>query len=777
LQGGVTVRLTAAAGHAVLEVTDTGVGVPEHEVPRLFERFHRVEGTHGRTHEGSGIGLALVQELVRLHGGTVEASSELGAGTSFRVRVPFGSQHLPAERVRPSRAGPSALLGAQAFVQEALRWLDNAEESATLTAFAESSFGRSADRFATTFGSRILLADDNGDMRHYITELLKPFYIVETCSDGAQALAAARKARPGLILSDVMMPNLDGFGLLAGIRADDELRNVPVVLLSARAGEEARIEGLDAGADDYLIKPFSARELLARVGALLELTQMRRAADEAFRLRTAQFETLLREAPLGVYLVDADFRIREANPTARRMFGDDPDPIGSDFAAALHRLWPRNFADEVSALFRRTLDSGEPYFTPEHIETRADTGVVEYYEWQINRIPLPDGRFGVVCYFRDISAHVQARRLLETADRQKDEFLAMLAHELRNPLAPIRNAADVLVHSQPQTAVARKAIEIVQRQVGNIARLVDDLLDVSRITLGRIELQSRPVNVNDLVTQALEIVDPLIHRKRHSVTVTARGTLRVHGDPARIVQCIANVLTNAAKYTDPGGEIRIESKLRDGDVVISIADNGVGIAPELLPHLFKLFVQSKRTLDRSQGGLGIGLSVVQRLIEMHGGYITAHSDGIGLGSTFEIHLPSIDRADEPVAAAPAASVEPRRVLVVDDNEDAANTLAMILSLDGHAVRTAYSAKQSLEELARFAPDVVLLDIGLPEMDGYEVARRIRDQYGREGVRLVAVTGYGQQEDRQRAHDAGFDAHLVKPVEMRLLTQALAGWFH
>ena len=697
-------------------------------------------------------------------------------GTSFRVRVPFGSQHLPAERVRPSRDGPSALLGAPAFVQEALRWLDSSAEtsSQTLMAFAESSLGSSADRFATTFGSRILLVDDNADMRHYLMGLLKPFYAVETCSDGAQALTAARMARPDLILSDVMMPNLDGFALLAEIRADDALRNVPVVLLSARAGEEARIEGLDSGADDYLIKPFSARELLARVGALLELTQMRKTADESFRLRTAQFETLLREAPLGVYLIDADFRIREANPTALRVFGDVPGLIGSDFAEAMYRLWTRAFADEVIDLFRHTLNTGEAYFTPERIEQRADTGTVEYYEWQINRIPLPDGRFGVVCYFRDISAHVQARRLLEAADRQKDEFLAMLAHELRNPLAPIRNAAEVLGHSQTHDPIATKAIDIVQRQVGNLARLVDDLLDVSRITLGRIELRLRTVNVNDLVAQALEIVEPLVHKKQHTVNVTTRGTLRVNGDSARIVQCIANVLTNAAKYTDPGGEIRVESRLDHGEVAITIRDNGVGIANELLPHLFELFVQSKRTLDRSQGGLGIGLSVVKRLVEMHGGHITARSDGIGLGSAFEIRLPAIDRLDDAGVPDPVARIEARRVLIVDDNEDAANSLAMMLSIDGHNVLAVYSARRALEEVAPFAPDVVLLDIGLPEMDGYEVARRIRQQAGRQGMRLVAVTGYGQEDDRLRARAAGFDDHLVKPVEMRMLTQVLAG---
>ena len=476
LAGMVTVRLRREKDHAILEVADTGVGVPEQELPRVFERFHRVEATHGRTHEGSGIGLALVQELVKLHGSTIEADSVLGEGTTFRVLLPFGATHLPPDRVLAPRVLSSTAIGARTFVHEALRWLQNSDDTApsAFPATGESPSSGRDRRFAATFGSRIVLADDNADVRSYVRDLLSPYYVVETVTDGEKALAAARRARPDLILSDVMMPRLDGFGLLAQIRADEKLRSVPVLLLSARAGEEARIEGLDAGADDYVIKPFSARELLARVGALLELRHMRSSVEEALRLRTAQYETLLTEAPLGVYLVDADFRVREANPTARAAVGDIPDLIGGDFEELIHRVWPQTYADKVVRLFRHTLETGEPYFAPEHIEQRKDRRVTECYEWQINRIPLPDGTYGVVCYFRDISSHVQARTQLQTADRQKDEFLAMLAHELRNPLAPIRNASEVLARTSVATA-HKAAIDIVQRQVVNLTRLVDDL--------------------------------------------------------------------------------------------------------------------------------------------------------------------------------------------------------------------------------------------------------------------------------------------------------------
>jgi PAS domain S-box-containing protein len=334
-------------------------------------------------------------------------------------------------------------------------------------------------------------------------------------------------------------------------------------MLSARAGEQARIEGLDAGADDYLIKPFSARELLARVGALLELRQMRLATDDAFRIRTAQFETLLNAAPLGVYLVDADLRIRAVNPTASRVFGDIPDLIGRDFDEVIHRLWPKRYGDELMETFRHTLETGEPCVVAERVEERLDLGVTEYYEWQINRIPLPDGRLGVVCYFRDISAHVEARRklvqqsdVLQAMDRQKDEFLAMLAHELRNPLAPIRNAGELLSRIASMDPTARMATAIVKRQVAQLSRLVDDLLDVSRISQGRIELTKQPIALADVIAQAVESVEPLLHEKKHDVAITCTcEPLHVNGDFARLVQCLSNILTNAAKYTDAGGRI------------------------------------------------------------------------------------------------------------------------------------------------------------------------------------------------------------------------------
>jgi signal transduction histidine kinase len=363
-------------------------------------------------------------------------------------------------------------------------------------------------------------------------------------------------------------------------------------------------------------------------------------------------------------------------------------------------------------------------------------------------------------------------RQLHLADRRKDEFLAMLAHELRNPLAPIRNAGELLARAQPSDARTQTSADIVKRQVAHLSRLVDDLLDVSRITQGRIELHRECIDLTRVIAQAMESTEPLFREREHRVFLTSDyGPLWVDGDGARLVQCVTNVLTNAAKYTDPGGQIHIEVRAENGEAVIIVADDGVGIAPELLPQIFDLFVQSERSLDRSQGGLGIGLSVVQRLIHMHGGAVKAKSDGPGRGATFELRLPRVAAPGTPPPAPPPQEIVARRILIVDDNTDAADSLAMILNMDGHRAEPVYDARTALERVGTFAPEIILLDIGLPGMDGYEVARRLRASGSR--AQIVALTGYGRLEDVEKAKAAGFDAHLVKPVDMQQLLRRLA----
>jgi signal transduction histidine kinase len=378
----------------------------------------------------------------------------------------------------------------------------------------------------------------------------------------------------------------------------------------------------------------------------------------------------------------------------------------------------------------------------------------------------------------EVAQRRRAEEALTEADRRKDEFLAMLAHELRNPLAPIRNAVGLMRLTgvaDPRLSWCR---DVIDRQVAHLSRLVDDLLDVSRVTRGLIHLRSETVELAAVVNQAAETVRPMLEERRHVLAVALPAQpVCLRGDPTRLAQVFGNLLHNAAKFSDDGGRIALTAAREGGRVVVRVRDSGVGMAAEVLPHIFEPFTQGDRSLDRAQGGLGVGLTLVRRLVELHGGTVEAHSDGPGKGSEFVVRL-----AEAPAPAAPspdgrrapAAGPSPggRRVLVVDDNGDAAESLALLLRLAGHEARVAHDGPGALKEAEAFPPDAVLLDIGLPGMDGYEVARRLRRLEGARSATLVAVTGYGQDDDLRRSKEAGFDHHLIKPVDPSTLYDLL-----
>jgi signal transduction histidine kinase len=367
---------------------------------------------------------------------------------------------------------------------------------------------------------------------------------------------------------------------------------------------------------------------------------------------------------------------------------------------------------------------------------------------------------------------------LQEANHRKDEFLAMLAHELRNPLAPIRTAVQLLRLKELTEPHRQRARDVIERQVEHLVNLIDDLLDVSRITRGMITLQLEPVLVGAIVARAVETARPAIDAHRHTLELDLPDELiSVEGDKTRLVQVIANILHNAAKFMDPGGRIRLSVEREGQYAVIQIADTGIGIAPELTPKIFELFTQVHSKSERAQGGLGIGLALVRRLTEMHGGTVTAESEGPGRGAKFTVRLPVMAAqvaglANQKREAAAIPSVEPQRILVADDNRDAAEALSLQLQLAGHDVRTAYDGIETLTVAKTFDPDIVLLDLGMPKMDGYEAARQLRLRPASRRVTLIALTGWGQQQDRQRTADAGFDAHLVKPVAEAQLFRAL-----
>jgi signal transduction histidine kinase/ActR/RegA family two-component response regulator len=376
---------------------------------------------------------------------------------------------------------------------------------------------------------------------------------------------------------------------------------------------------------------------------------------------------------------------------------------------------------------------------------------------------------------------VEAERLrfvrqLEVADRMKDEFLATLAHELRNPLAPIRNASYILKQHEPHDSKAQWARAVIDRQSAHLSRLVDDLLDVSRITRGLIEMRRERIPISQVVSSAIETARPWIESRHHALTMSVPAEpLVVFGDPTRLAQALSNLVTNAAKYTPPNGRIHVAAEPDPSGLAVRVSDNGVGIPGPMLDRIFEMFTQVDTSPERTSGGLGIGLTLAQRLAGLHGGTLEAKSPGLGRGSEFVLRLPLASVTEQPAAPPPAHHPEHEaggRILVVDDNPDAADSLARLLADDGHEVRVARDAEEAMREFVSFRPDTVVLDIGLPDVSGYEIARRIRKELWGQAVRLVALTGWGQEEDRRRSREAGFDEHVIKPIDPAALLTLL-----
>ena len=788
--GEVCVTLRQSGKNVELSVRDTGTGIAPEELPRLFERFHRVQGAAGRSYEGSGIGLALVQELVKLHGGKVHVQSVLGAGTTFTVSLPLGNAHLPKEQVGAARSLVSTALGAAPFVDEASQWVEI--EARPTTAMVPES------RPVPTAG-RILLADDNADMRQYVRQLLvAQGWEVEAVGDGASALERALVRVPDLVLTDVMMPKLDGLGLMRALRQDERTRLVPVILLSARAGGETQLKGLDAGADDYLVKPFAARELLARVRTHLNSARTRqeaarvseaaRATAEAERVR---LQGLLSQVPAVVnFLRGPDLVFEFVHPKAVKAFGGR-EVLGKPLLEALPEYRDTSYAQMLERVYR----TGEPTSgneVPVKLD-RTGTGTFEDSFWNFIYLPVRNSSGevdGVMTFDIDVTDQVVARenaaallKELKLADQRKDEFLAMLAHELRNPIAAISMALSMLERTGADPAKTARYHETARRQMGNLVRLVDDLLDVSRITRGKVDLRKDEVNLSTLVQSALTATRPVIEARRHELSVTlASGPFRMSADATRLEQVVVNLLTNAAKYTEVGGSIfvRLSRETLGGapQAILSVRDTGRGIPEDMLDKVFDMFLQVSPSIDRSTGGLGLGLTLVRRLVEMHDGSVVAHSSGEGKGSEFVVRLPlSKDPAAqvEPRSESPDGAAAPplkRRIVLVEDSDDVRDTLKEFLKELGHEVFAVDNGVDGAAKLLEIRPDVALVDVGLPGIDGYEVARRVRSQPGGEKLYLIALTGYGGPDARAKAESAGFDLHLTKPVNVNELPRVL-----
>ncbi|MEG5066430.1 ATP-binding protein [Microcoleus sp. B3-A4] len=1144
LAGTITVRLQCVENWVELSVADTGVGIPSEEIPHLFERFHRIKNSQGRSFEGSGIGLSLVQELVKLHSGKLDVSSTFGEGSCFTVTIPTGTAHLPPERIGASRTLASTALGAMPYVEEAQRWLPEGKLRLPILDFELDNNPTNlnqapADRAAK---AKILLADDNTDMRDYIRRLLSGSYTVQTVADGVAALTALKKNPPDLVLTDVMMPGMDGFELLRSLRSNPATQDIPIILLSARAGEESRIEGLEAGADDYLIKPFSARELLARVEASWKLARLRQEA-------TVRERTILGRVTDAFMALDLDFRITYANEAAQRvsrtpleailgktMWEAFPGTIGNQFEFQYRRasseqvgvdfeeyyapfdLWVevhvypsptglslffRDINDRkkieqererflavgsdlqvitginghfhwVSPTFERTLGwtpdemtsrpwtefvhpddlgtsvseaeslfSGNETFTFENryrhkdgsyrwllwnaqpypgeqviygaavditdrvrvedarqraeqalresedqsrniLESIAEaffaldenwrfTYVNQFAEKLLDRIPgdligknlweeypgligseferiywsamrdrvpasitafYPDhdrwyefrtypAAQGITVYFRNVTERIQAeaalrqseeryrtlfelidegfcviemlfdandtpidyrfleinpafeqqtglrqatgktarqlvpdledhwikiyaqvaltgeavrlengseamnrwfdvyacrtgqlearkvavvfkdisdrkrieaereqilqreqtaREAAETANRIKDEFLAVLSHELRSPLNPILGWSKLLQQSKLDAAKTASALATIERNARLQSQLIDDLLDISRILSGKLSLNRMSVDLNMVISAALETVRLAAEAKSLQIKTTFSPSQgMVIGDSGRLQQVIWNLLSNAVKFTPQGGQITVRLTQTRTHAQILVTDTGKGINPEFLPYVFEHFRQEDGAITRKFGGLGLGLAIARQIVELHGGKIWVESRGEGQGATFTVELPLLHTAnpvEEVAGRAEARSDEIElanlRVLVVDDEPDSREFVAFVAEQAGAKVTAVGSASEALQLLSTTPFDILLCDIGMPEMDGYMLVRQVRALPPQQGGQIpaIALTAYAGDFNEKQALAAGFQRHLAKPVEPNELVEAI-----
>ena len=566
----------------------------------------------------------------------------------------------------------------------------------------------------------VLLVDDQpARLLTYESILSELGQNLVSARSGLEALEKLMKEEFAVVLLDVSMPDMDGFEAATLIHQHPRFEKTPIIFVTGvHVSELDRLKGYKVGAVDYVSIPVVPEILRSKVAVLVEMHLKRRELQE-----------------LNRNLAKANERLAEANTTLQAEKTRELENLNRVLQRANQELEAAN----------RSLQS-------------------------------------------EVTERTRVELALKEADRHKDEFLAMLAHELRNPLAPIHNAV-ALMHRTPLTDPQLMwSRDVIGRQLAHLTRLVDDLLDVSRITRGKINLSKQALEIGPLVARTVETVQPLFEERGHTLRVEMpNGGLSVYGDPTRLMQAIGNVLSNAAKYTERGGRVTLGVTHTSSEVEIRIRDNGIGIPPDLMPMIFNLFTQLDRS-SAAQSGLGIGLALVQRLVEMHGGSVTAHSDGPGCGSEFVIRLPLLlgDRlATDAEQLNTLSALEPsmmnaegttqtqRRILVADDNNDALESLATLLQLSGHEVYTAANGAVALESAEQHRPEVALLDIGMPKLDGYEVARRIRAQPWGARITLVALTGWGQDSDRRRSQEAGFDSHLVKPLDLDKLTDLLA----
>ncbi len=635
--------------------------------------------------------------------------------------------------------------------------------------------------------ARILIIDDSADIRSYLSRILSQSYGVETVADGKAALTAVRHHPPDLVLSDVMMPGMSGFELLKQLRSNPQTRDLPILLLSARAGEESSVEGLEAGADDYLVKPFSARELLARVAANVELGRSRQVTARR------RLDAVVSSVPDFIYTLDLAGRFTYVNQPLLDLWQKSyPEVMGK---TCFELDYPADLAERVHQQIQQVITTRQPLK-----DEIPYAGAWGRRDCEYILVPLFDSEGtieGVAGTSRDITdrkrAEVQrdtllaqaqsAREAAEQANRIKDEFLAVLSHELRSPLNPILGWSRLLKRGSLNAHKTAEALNTIERNAKLQSQLIEDLLDISRILQGKLALTVAPVALTPTVEAALETVRLAAEAKQIEIrTVFVIANDRVNGDAERLQQVVWNLLSNAVKFTPERGRVEVRLTQVGEAACLQVIDTGKGIRPDFLPYVFEHFRQEDGATTRKFGGLGLGLSIVRQLVELHGGTVDAQSAGENRGATFTVTLPLLKQPVHRVrntnhAAIPEspAPLDGLKILVVDDEPDSREFVTFVLEAAGANVVTFSSASEVMQEIGQVQPDLLVSDIGMPEMDGYMLMQYIRSQLPAPlgQVCAIALTAYAGAANERQVLNAGFQKHLAKPIDPVDLVAAIS----